>query len=239
VAAGEGTEGESEPRVVLGQQLGGTGVESGRGSGKTDGSTSLVDSELFGELAGHKEEEGQVKEEEEGDQGDVDPQGRQEEEESDDEPGSQEDSNGASELAWVASVGRGDTEAGVKEACVGQPETTVTGESSRAKRVPSGKLPHSSGELSKTTNEASHTDDGVRDGDAPSRDVVHGEDESRGGKREETKRAWVAEGPERGNRILNIGVAGERTLSSTAALEAVGVGEGSLVVSDVVHGSNR
>lgn len=77
MAAGEGTEGESEPRVVLGQQLGGTGVESGRGSGKTDGSTSLVNSELFGELAGHKEEEGQVEEEEEGDQGDVDPQGRQ------------------------------------------------------------------------------------------------------------------------------------------------------------------
>lgn len=46
--------------------------------------------------------------------------------------------------------------------------------------------PHSSGELSKTTDEAGHTDDGICDSDTASLDVVHREDEGGGGEREET-----------------------------------------------------
>ena len=45
--------------------------------------------------------------------------------------------------------------------------------------------PHSGSELSETADEASHTDNGIGDGDAASRDVVHREDESGGGEGEE------------------------------------------------------
>jgi len=77
VAAGNGAEGESKPRVVLSQQLGSTRVESGKRSGDADASTSLVDGGIFGELTGHEKEEGQVEKEEEDDKRDIDPQGRQ------------------------------------------------------------------------------------------------------------------------------------------------------------------
>ena len=50
------------------------------------------------------------------------------EDEGDDEPGSQEDSDGVGELARVTGVGSSNTKAGVKEGSVGQPETTVAGE---------------------------------------------------------------------------------------------------------------
>lgn len=51
------------------------------------------------------------------------------EEEGDNEPGSQEDSDGASELVGVTSVSSANTVAGVKEGRVGQPKAAVTGES--------------------------------------------------------------------------------------------------------------
>lgn len=68
---------ESKQRVLLGQELGGTSVESDCGSSDTDSSTSLVNREVTRELADHEKEECQVEEAEEGDQGDVDPQGCQ------------------------------------------------------------------------------------------------------------------------------------------------------------------
>ena len=118
--------------------------------------------------------------------------------------------------------------------------------------------PHSSDELSKATNEAGHTDDSIRDGDTASLDVEHGEDESGGGEGEETtveinqsanlthvkqagvghsQGAGVADFPQRG-RALDIGVGRERTVSPAGAVvNAIRIGERTLVVSEVVHGS--
>jgi hypothetical protein len=160
------------------------------------------------------------------------------EQEGDDKPGSQKDSNSAGEFLAVTGVGGGNTEARVKEGREGHPETAVASESGRAEGVSSGELPHSSGELSKTTNEAGHADDSISVRDSTSLDVVHREDESGGGEREEAERTRVAEGPQLRSRVLDVGVTRERTLSSTAALKAVGIGEGTLVVSDGVHGSD-
>lgn len=236
-AAGNGAKRESEPRIFVGQQLGSASVEGSCSSGKTDGSTRLVDTEVFRELASHEKEEGEVEEEEKGDQRDVDPEGRQEEDECDDEPGCQEDSDTVGELSRVSAVGGSNTEAGVKEGSVGHPKAAVTGESSRAEGVTSGKLPHSSDELSKTTNETGHSDDGIRDSDTASLDVEHGEDEGGGGEGEETKGAGVADFPQRG-RALDIGVGRERTMSTASAVvNAIRIRERTLVVSEVVHGS--
>ena len=68
---------ESEERVVLGQELSSTGVESGGGSGETETSTDFVDREIVGELADREKEESQIEKGEDGDQGDVNPQGCQ------------------------------------------------------------------------------------------------------------------------------------------------------------------
>jgi len=235
-AGGEGSKGEGEPRVFIRQQLGSASVEGGSSGGETETSASLVDGDVFRELANHEKEEGEVEEEEQNNQGDVDPEGCQEEDECDDEPGCQEDSNSAWELRRVSTVGRGNAEAGVKEGGVGQPKATVTGESSRAERVPSYELPHASHELSKTTNEAGHTDDGICDSDAAGLDVVHGQDEGRGGEGEETKRTRVADFPQRG-RALDVGVGGERAMSTAGTVvNAVRIGEGALVVVHDSHG---
>jgi len=124
-AAADRANRESEPRVVLSQKLGGTSIESDGGSNETESSTNLVDQEAIRELADHKEEEGHIEKEEEGNQGKVDPQGCQEEDKGDDEPGSQKDSNGVGELARVTGVGSRNAKVRMKEGRVGQPETTV------------------------------------------------------------------------------------------------------------------
>jgi len=233
LTAGEGSEGESEQGVLLSQELRGTSVEGGSGSGKADGSTRLVNGEALRELAGHEEEEGQVEEEEEGDQGDVDSQGCQEEEEGDDKPGTQEDPDSARKLARDFLIGGRNTETGVKEGGVGQPETTVAGESSSAERIASGKLPHSGNELSETTNETGHADDGVGDGDTASLHVVHGEHESGGSEGVETKRTGVAKDPQLRGGIVDIGMGGESAVGSATAGV---VREGTLLVGDGIHG---
>jgi len=76
-AAADGTNRESEERVVLGQELGRTGVESGGGGGKTETSTDFVDREVLGELTDREKEESQIEKPEDGDQGNVNPQGCQ------------------------------------------------------------------------------------------------------------------------------------------------------------------
>jgi len=76
-AAVDGANRESEKRVVLGQELGGTSVESGGGSGETETSTDFVDREIIGELADREKEESQIEKGENCDQGDVNPQGCQ------------------------------------------------------------------------------------------------------------------------------------------------------------------
>ena len=48
------------------------------------------------------------------------------------------------------------------------------------------RTPHSSKDLSKTTDETGHTDDSVRNNDTAGMDVVHGEDEGGTREREET-----------------------------------------------------
>lgn len=74
-AAADGANRESEERVILSQELSSASVESGGGSGETETSTDFVDREVLGELADREDEESQVEESEDGDQGDVNPQG--------------------------------------------------------------------------------------------------------------------------------------------------------------------
>jgi len=244
-AAAHGADGESEQRVVLSQELGSTGVESDGGSDKTESSTSLVDGSVLSELANHEEEEGQVKKGEEGNQGDVNPQGCQQEDESDDEPRSQEDTDSVGELFGGLGVGSCNTVVGVKEGREGQPETSVRSKSGRAESVASREFPHSSSELSKATDETSHADDGIGDRDTTSADVVHGQDESGAGEGEEAKRTRVTDDPQLGGGVVNIGVGGKSRsgISSTAVVmfvtNIVGVVDGAFLVGDVAHCGRR
>lgn len=77
MVAAKVADGESEQRVLLGQELGKTEVVSGKGGGDADTSTGLVDAQVPGELTNHEEEEGEIEEGEEDDQGDINPQGSQ------------------------------------------------------------------------------------------------------------------------------------------------------------------
>ena len=68
---------ECEPREVLSQELGSTGVISRNRGGNAGPSTHLVDCGARRELADHEEEEGRLEEKEDEDCSNVDPQGRQ------------------------------------------------------------------------------------------------------------------------------------------------------------------
>lgn len=215
-ATAEVANGESEQRVLLSQKLGGTGVEGNESGSNADSSTSLGNGGVLDELANHEEEEGQVEEEEESDQSDVDPQGSQEEEEGYDEPGGQEDSDSVVKFFRGFGVGSGDTVVGVEESRVSQPETAVRGESSGAECVASGELPHSSSKLSKTTDEAGHSDDSVGDGNTASVNVVQGENKGCASEGEETKRTWVTDDPQLRGGVVDVGVGGESASSGTS-----------------------
>jgi len=177
-AAGDGANRKSEQRDVLSQELGSTSVERGEGSNNTKPSTHPVDSEARRELADQEEEKGHIEEEEDEDQGEVDPQGRQEENEGDDEPGSDKYSGAAPEFPKIICEGSFKTEAGVKEGSVDHPENAVNFESTRAEQVSGIKLPYPGNDLSKTTGKTGHTDDRMRSSDTGGLDVVHGDDES-------------------------------------------------------------
>jgi hypothetical protein len=71
-AVGNGANRESKPKVVLSQEVGSTTVESQGGSDKTGSSAYLDHSNVPREVADHKEEVGQVEEEEEENRDDVD-----------------------------------------------------------------------------------------------------------------------------------------------------------------------
>lgn len=75
--AAKAADGESEEAVFLVQELGSTGVVSDSGGDETHNSSALVGTDAFGELANHEEEEGDIETAEEGDQGNVDPEGSQ------------------------------------------------------------------------------------------------------------------------------------------------------------------
>jgi len=221
--------------------LGSTGVESDGGSDETESSTNLVDGKVVSELADHEEEESHIEKEEEGHQGDVDLQGRQEEDEGNDEPGSQKDADGVGKLFGDFGVGSRDTVVGVKEGREGQPETSVRSKSSRAERIASSEFPHSSSELSKATDETGHADDGIGDRDTAGADVVHGEDESGAGEGEEAKRTRITDDPQLGGGVVNIGVGRKSgsTVSSTTMVmfvaDVVGVIDRAFLVGDVAH----
>lgn len=75
--ARDGSDGESEPRDILSQELGSASVKSRNGGGNADSSTHLVDGEVPRKLADHEEEEGQIEEDEDDNHDEADPQGRQ------------------------------------------------------------------------------------------------------------------------------------------------------------------
>jgi len=225
---------ESEERVFLSQKLGSTSVESGGGSGETESSTDFVDREALGKLADHEEEESHIEKGEDGDQGDVNLEGCQEKEEADDKPCSQKDSESVGKLARSICVGSRNTEVGMKNGSVGQPETSKRRESSRAERITSSKLPHSSEDLSKTTDETSHTDNGVRNNNTAGLDVVHGEDEGGAREREETKRTRVTDDPQLRGSVVDISVGRERR---SGVSSGTGIVNGTLLVCDVAHDS--
>jgi len=230
-AAAEVAYRQSEQRVLLCQELSSASVEGDSSSKDTEGTTGLGDRGGFGELGNHKEEEGQVKEEEEGCQSDVNPQSAQEEDEGDDEPRSQKDSDSVVKFIRGLGIGSSDTVVGMKEGRVGQPETAIRGESSGAESVTSGKLPHAGSELSETADEAGHTNDSVGDGDTPSVDVVHGENEGCASEGEETKRTRVADDPQLRGSVVDVGVGWEGA-SSVSALAVV------VLITDVVGVAN-
>lgn len=95
---------KSEERVFFGQELGGASVESDGSSGETNTSASPAESSVSGVLANHEEKESKIEEGKEGNQGDVDPQGSQEEDEGKNEPRSQKDPDGVRELTRVISI---------------------------------------------------------------------------------------------------------------------------------------
>jgi len=242
LVAAEGADRKSEQRVILSQELGSTGVESGGGGEETSASANLVNGEVVSELASHKEEEGEVEEGEEDDQGNVDPQSCQDEDEGDDKPSGQKDSDSAGQLTRGIGVRSRDTKRGVEEGSVGHPETTVRGEGSRAKGVTSGELPHSSSKLGKTTDETGHANHSIGDGNAAGLDVVHGEDEGGGGEGEETERSRVGDYPQLGGGVVNIGLDRESTggVSSATVVvvfvaDDVVVVDGTLLVREVAH----
>lgn len=221
-SAAEVANGEGEQGVLLCQELGGAGVVSDESGGNAESTTSLSDRGGFGKLGNEEEEEGQVEKEEEGDQGNVDSQGTEEEDEGDDEPRSQEDCDGIVELIRGLGVSSSNAEVWVEEGRVGQPETAVRCESSGAKGVSSRELPHSGSKLSKATDKASHTDDSVRDTNAPGVNVVHGKDEGCASEGEETKRPRVTDDPQLRGGVVDIGVTGE-CASSVSTLVVDGV----------------
>jgi hypothetical protein len=115
-------------------------------------------------------------------------------------------------------VSSGNTVVWVEEGRVGQPETTVGGESSGAKSIASRELPHSSSKLSKATDEAGHADDSVGDSNTPSVNVVHRKDEGRASEGEETKRARVTDDPQLRGGVVDIGMTGEGARSVSTLL---------------------
>jgi len=207
--------------------LSGTSVVSDGSGDDTEATTSLGNGGVSSEISNHQEEEGKVKEEEEGDECEVNSQGGQQEDKGDDEPRSQEDRDSVGELFRGLGIGRGDTVVRVEEGREGQPETAIRGESSSAKGVAGGKFPHASSELSKTADEAGHTDDSVGDGDTASANVVHGEDESGAREGEETKGTRVTDDPQLRGGVVDVGVGGEgASLGSSLAVlitDVVGV----------------
>lgn len=117
------------------------------------------------------------------------------------------------------------------------------------------RTPHSGSKLGETTDEHGHADDGIGDGDATGRDVVHGEDEGCGGEGEEaavdvtrsanlilgeearySQRTRVTKDPQLGGGVVDVGV-GKSAISSALVVSGVGVGEGGLVVG--IHVSHR
>jgi hypothetical protein len=130
----------------------------------------------------------------------------EQEEEGDNHPGGEINGNGVYFLPGLfrGRVGIADTGAGNQEGCKGEPESTVRSEccskrwirktqarrrnwhAGSAKGVASGKLPHSSKELSKTTAEKCHTNNNVGDVNATGVNIVEGQNQCRGGEGEET-----------------------------------------------------
>jgi len=135
---------EGEQGVFLGKELGGTKIKGGSSSGETYTTTSPGEIGVPAEFGRHEQEEGNVKKDKESNNGDVDPQGSQHENEGKNEPGGQKDADSTRVLTRVVRVGGSDTEVGVEEGSVGQPETSVGTEGSRAKGITERKLPHSS-----------------------------------------------------------------------------------------------
>jgi len=219
VAATEGEDGKGEQRVLLSQELGGASVEGNGGGGEPKCSTNLVDRGAVGELANHEEHECQIEEAEESSHGEVHPQRSQEEDERKNEPGSQKDSDGAFELSRSLSVRLCDTEGREEQGSKCQPETTEGGESTCAECISSGELPHSSKDLAEATDEASHAEDDVGNGDTASPNVVQGEDEGAATKGEEAERTGVSDDPQLGGGVVEVGVSGKGGGSvSTAAV---------------------
>lgn len=235
-------DGEGEERVFLSQELGSASVEGDGSGSEAESSSSPTEGSVTSELAACKHEESDVEKGEEGNQGNVNPQGSQEEEEGNNEPGRQKDSDGARELSRSIGISSGDTKRGVEEGGIGHPETTVRGEGSCAECVASGEFPHASKELSETTNETGHADNGIRGGDTTSMNVEHGKDEGCASEGEEAKRSRVGDDPQLRRGVVDVGVGGESRSSLASGTMVVFVTDvarvvdGTLLVGDVAHG---
>jgi hypothetical protein len=189
----EGTERKCEQHVLLAcKELAETNVVRHGSGGDAKPTTSLVNHDLSRETARRKDGECGGEEGEKSDEGNALAQGDDCEKEGEDEPSYEIDAERACELIGSVSVGGANTRTRNEDSREGHPESTIGSESGSTEHVTAGELPHACEELSETTAEDGHSDYEVGCGDAPSSNVVEGEDECGRRKREQTQRRGVA-----------------------------------------------
>lgn len=181
----------------------GQGVVPGKERGKeTKHAASLLEAEgssrvaqIVGILLASQKQESDVQGEEEEEEHEGGSQSAQEEESGEDEPAGEEEAERTGHMALVGSGGRGDAPAGSQENAVGDPETTVGGQSGSAKGVSAGHFPHAGQQLDKPAVTESKRNDHVGLLDPASVRVDGGEDEGGQGEGAEAKRSRVGKFP--------------------------------------------
>lgn len=185
---------EGEVRGLGGVDTSGSDVESAEGSDETHSSSSLVDGGRDHELGDGEEQEGDGEEEEDEEESDGRLEGSKHHQEGEDEPSHEVDTKSGLELSLRVLSGK-DTRAGPVDQSERKPKGSVRGESGGSEGVTTSELPHSSEELSESSETHGHSDDDVGVGDSSDSTVVPRKDE--GGRREseETERSRVRELP--------------------------------------------
>jgi hypothetical protein len=175
------TDGQGDVRRVLCDQVARSGVVGNSSSKETEAAANLGDLDLDRECTNHEEHESEHQEEEQGGERYTRAQRREEHDEGEYEPGSEEEANGILEVTRFGLCGRvsvDNASARDENQGVRDPESTVGRESSGAEGVTASKLPHASEELGDSTTSDGHTKDNLGLDDMASLDVNEGKDKS-------------------------------------------------------------